>query len=359
MLQGFSPIWACSIFVLTDGRRAFFANNEDWSDPRTRIWFVPGVEGRYGCVYVGFQNHWAQGGLNTKGLAFDWVAGYKETYRPDPNLQPVTGNPSEEMMQTCASVEEAIRFYQRYQEPSFSYARILVADRSGASVIVRASGGHLEFDKASSSRGFGYGGQTLETLLATNPPPSPANASRILRACLQKGTYATKYSNVFDLSSGEIFLYPFADKESEVKLSLAEELQKGEHFYDMPGIREQMKRAPKLWPSVSTYQAIPDKEPKVTARVHKLLQDGIDGKMRAEDFAPGFWDQIAPKREAIQSDLKSFGELVSVALVDRGDENGRRVYRYRFEFKSIKLLQRFVFDEEDRVADVEVEDSQR
>ena len=35
------PVHACTIFVLTDTNRALFCNNEDWSNPRTRIWFVP------------------------------------------------------------------------------------------------------------------------------------------------------------------------------------------------------------------------------------------------------------------------------------------------------------------------------
>ncbi len=298
VLQGLSPVWACSILVLTDGRGAFFANNEDWSDPWTRIWFVPGAEGRHSCVYVGFQNHWAQGGMNTRGLAFDWVGGYKETYKPAPELQPVKGNPSEQMLQTCGSVEDAIRFYQRYQEPSFSYARILVADRTGASVVVRAEGGHLKFDKASCSRGFGYAGATLEKLLATNPPASSAIAGAILRACVQKGTYATKYSNVFDLSSGEIFMHRFPEQDTPVKLSLADELQKGEHFYDIPRLGEQMKQAPKRWPSLGGSQAIPDKEPEVTARVQRLIQDATTGKMRVEDFNPAYWDQMAAPPEA-------------------------------------------------------------
>jgi hypothetical protein len=210
VVQSASTVRPCSIFVLTDGGRTLFANNEDWSDPRTRIWFVPGAEeGRYGCAYVGFQNHWAQGGMNTEGLAFDWVAGYKESYKPDAQLHPVKGNPSQRMMETCANVGEAIRYYQNYQEPSFSYGRILVADKSGASVIISANGGRLQFDKTNRSRGFGYAGPTIENLLATNPPAFPVNASRILRASLQKGTYATKYSNVVDLNSGEIFLHSY------------------------------------------------------------------------------------------------------------------------------------------------------
>jgi GMP synthase PP-ATPase subunit len=64
---------------------------------------------------------------------------------------------------------------------------------------------------------------------------------------------------------------------------------------------------------------------------------------------------MAPKREAIQGDLRSLGGLVSVTLVDRSDF--KPAYWYRLEFKSKKLLQRFVFDEQNRVADVQVEES--
>jgi penicillin V acylase-like amidase (Ntn superfamily) len=69
------PIHACTIFVLTDTNRALFCNNEDWSETKTRIWFLPAGDGYYGAAYVGFDNGWAQGGLNTEGLAFDWVTG--------------------------------------------------------------------------------------------------------------------------------------------------------------------------------------------------------------------------------------------------------------------------------------------
>jgi hypothetical protein len=68
------PVLACTIFVLTDRNRALFFNNEDWLNPKTRIWFVPAGDGYFGCAYVGFDDGYAQGGLNTKGLAFDWVA---------------------------------------------------------------------------------------------------------------------------------------------------------------------------------------------------------------------------------------------------------------------------------------------
>jgi hypothetical protein len=41
-----------------------------------------------------------------EGLAFDWVAGYKEKWEPDPKLKRVKGNPAERMLESCATVEE-------------------------------------------------------------------------------------------------------------------------------------------------------------------------------------------------------------------------------------------------------------
>src|SRR5262249_2300843 len=55
------PVRACTIFVLTDKDRTFFYNNEDWSNPKTRIWFIPAGDNYLGCVYVGFDNGVAQG----------------------------------------------------------------------------------------------------------------------------------------------------------------------------------------------------------------------------------------------------------------------------------------------------------
>src|SRR3954449_6248991 len=87
-----APVHACTIFVLTDTNRTLFCNNEDWSNPKSRIWFVPGSDKHYGGVYVGFDDNYAQGGMNTEGLAFDWVAGYTEAWKPDPNVSLVWGN---------------------------------------------------------------------------------------------------------------------------------------------------------------------------------------------------------------------------------------------------------------------------
>lgn len=108
------PASACTIFVLTDTNRVLFCNNEDGPSGETRIGFVPAGPKHYGAVYVGYDNGWAQGGLNTEGLAFDWVAGYKETWDTELSLPTVVRN--ERMLETCATVEEVVAFYRKHHE---------------------------------------------------------------------------------------------------------------------------------------------------------------------------------------------------------------------------------------------------
>ena len=71
---------ACTVFNMTGGDRVLFCNNEDYSNPKTRIWFIPGTATKYGCQFVGFDDGWGQGGLNDQGMAFAWVAGFKELW---------------------------------------------------------------------------------------------------------------------------------------------------------------------------------------------------------------------------------------------------------------------------------------
>jgi hypothetical protein len=144
------------------------------------------------------------------------------------------------MLESCSTIDEAVAFFQTHWEPSFSYAKILIADRTGASVIIGAKDGRLDIKIAKQSRGFGYSGQIVDRMLNDTPPSTVESAGKILEAACQKGENATKYSNVFDLKSGDIFLFRFPEHRSAVKLSLKEELEKGRHSYDIPRIAEQI-----------------------------------------------------------------------------------------------------------------------
>jgi hypothetical protein len=223
------------------------------------------------------------------------------------------------MVESCATVADAIAFYRRNWEPGFSYAKILVADRTGSSVIIGAEEGQLKIEKASRCRGFGYGRQTLEAMLAKDSQPKVTNGSGILRACLQKGQYATKYSNVFDLKSGDIFLFSFPERDDAVKSNLAAELSKGAHYYDIPEIRRQMTQAPipllrsmkRL--SLDEFKPITDQEPKVTEHLRALIQTP-GGTLRSEDYTADLWKELATRQAELQADLKRLGQQLRDAL---------------------------------------------
>jgi hypothetical protein len=349
---------ACTIFVLTDSERTLFCNNEDWSNPLSRIWFVPAPEGFYSCAYVGFDNNGAEGGMNSAGLAYDWVAGFNEKWEPYTTMQPVGGRSSERMLETCATVDEAVAFYQKYREPSFRRAKILVADKFGASAIIGAHDGKLQVDRANDSRGFGYGRQTLAQMLAPSTAPGLDTGLRILRACQQKGQYATKYSSIYDLRNGNISLFLPGSNE-EVKLNLADELKRGTHYYDMPQIPAQLTSAPQ--PALSNmrnflreYTPAANSDPSVTENIVAVTRRCATGNMRRADFTPEFWKQLKPMKKDIRADLKAFGELMTATYVGRGEVDQKSDpqggYRYKLEYRNAWVLEEFVFNSAGKIS---------
>lgn len=353
--------YACTIFVLTDSHKTLFFNNEDYSNPATRIWFLPEGKDYYGSAYVGYDDNWAQGGVNTKGLAFDWVAGFKEDYKPAGNMIEVKGNPSERMLESCATVEEAIAFFRKYAEPGFSYAKILVADKTGASVIIGAKNGKIQFDKSNSSRGFGYGMNSLNKMLSPGTKPTLGNGLPILESCLQQGNFATKYSNVFDLITGEIILISSFKENENIKVNLIDELAKGGHYYDLPQIETQLKLP--LLPLLPTmhrflsdvYKPIPDSDPAITKKIREILEGATKGIFSSDDFSPEFWKQFSPNIKDAQQQLNSLGKLQSLTLVENINSNAERNFLYALEFENASILQRYVFNKENKLVMIKSE----
>jgi hypothetical protein len=199
-------------------------------------------------------------------------------------------------------------------------------------------------------------------MLGKAPEPTVQNGAAILRACLQAGETATKYSSVYDLKSGGIFLFDTPGRDSNVRLQLAAELARGGHYYDIPQIRRQLSQPPlpllrnmkRLF--LSQVQPVPDKEPGVTRRLGAVLRAAAGGTIRAGDYTSEFWNRFSPGQEEFQAELKQLGGLVSIALVERWDEDGRRNYRYRTEFQNATLLQHYVLDERNRIALIQSDD---
>ncbi|MCG8528251.1 MAG: hypothetical protein MI748_17860 [Opitutales bacterium] len=234
--------FACTIFSWTEGDRVLAANNEDWSNPKTRVWFYPAEDGKYGRMFVGFNDFFGQGGMNDQRLFYDWVAGSQTKWKKDKNKQTFDA-PSEVMLERCATVEEAIEFYTLTNEPGFSYARIMVADASGASAIMGYRGGEFFVDRGKGGfQVFGFGRKQVDEVLQEDIAEADvvSRASNALKEAMQRGKYPTQYSNVCDLTAGVMWIYDFRRSETPFLLSLEEELAKGRHYYDIPELESQI-----------------------------------------------------------------------------------------------------------------------
>jgi len=365
-LYPFAPAVGCTIFVLTDGKRTMFFNNEDYSNPVTRIWFLPATKKFYGTAYVGFNDGWAQGGVNDQGLAFDWVAGGDGDYKPAPALKTLQGNPAERMLESCKTVKEAIAFYNQFLETGFGAGRMLVADKTGASVIIGSKNGSLSFDLSKQSRGFGFGADSLKKMLSPALGPSMENGLPILQACRQDGMYATKYTTVYDLVAGKIFLASPDDvgrnnafdlKNGNLSLDLKSEFKKGPHYYDIPMVEKQRSQpAVSLNPDMKRYlwegyEPFPADKPQVTRIVKEVVTDARKGSLREALFDPEFWKMIGPAQKDMQPELEKLGELLSATLLEQNQSS----FLYLMDYQEATVLQRFDFDAKNLISSIKSE----
>jgi hypothetical protein len=241
---------SCTIFAASFGRTVLYGNNEDYSNPRTYYWVEPSGEKTYGGFYLGFDNFSPQGGINEKGLAFDFNALPEARLKPHPEL-PDRGNIIKKIYQTCATVDEAIALAKKYNWGSSLRWQVLLADAIGDVVVISAGpDGELAFTRK--PKGDGY-------LVSTNfNRANPKNTYRgsypcwrynkavemldkikdekdltvdffksILDACHVEGAVGnTLYSNVFDLVNGVVYLNHWHRFDETAVLKVADEIAK-------------------------------------------------------------------------------------------------------------------------------------
>lgn len=244
--------FACTAFMSSDGNKVLVGNNEDYNIPYTRMWFVPGKNGQYGIVYFGYDNWSPQGGMNDQGLFFDFFATKPlevELSKEKPKFQ---GPLIEKMAAECATVEEVLDLFGRYNLEFMLKFQMFVVDKTGdaaiieGDIIIRKSGSNqvvtnfyqskveenrrpCEWHKPSCSQ---Y--KMAETMLSEYGTASVTHFRDILEATHRNTLGArTLYSNIYDLKNGLVYLYYLHNFDNEVIIDLNEELKKGSHYYEI------------------------------------------------------------------------------------------------------------------------------
>ena len=100
---------------------------------------------------------------------------------------------------------------------------------------------------------------------------------------------------------------------------------------------------------------IADKDPQVTALFRTTFGDLITGHPNLESFAPEErkdWEPDHIKR--LSEFLKSLGALKSIDLLERKEDGGSRLYKYRTAFTDRTLLVGFTLDKDSRFFDWQI-----
>ena len=236
---------ACTAFCATGGELVLVGNNEDWSNPLTKLWFVPATPGSFGRMYVGFDDMYPQGGMNERGLWFDGFAVPLVKAAPS-GLPRFPGNIVDRAMAECSTVEEVIRLFAQYDRSFLSRGILMFADASGDAVsievdaMVRKTRNHFVQTNFHQSRSITNDDRRFRTatdmLEQAGSDISVDLFRRILGATYQKGPAPTLYSNVYELRSRTMHLYYFHDFERAVTFRLDEELRKGARAIDIPSL---------------------------------------------------------------------------------------------------------------------------
>lgn len=93
-----------------------------------------------------------------------------------------------------------------------------------------------------------------------------------------------------------------------------------------------------------------DAEPRVTAQIESILTGFADGRPILEPFTPKLGQALRTEMNAgLSEKLHELGALPPLQLLERKEEAGERVYRYRANYRYVPLFVRCAFDAENKI----------
>ncbi|MBN2131226.1 MAG: hypothetical protein JW741_17130 [Sedimentisphaerales bacterium] len=238
-------VGACTAFLATDGDVVLAGNNEDYVNPRTKVRFVPAEEGRYGRIYFGFDDLYPQGGMNERGLFFDGFATAPRKVVGSTDKPVYAGALIDTVMAECATVEEVLVVFEKYNLEFMERAMLMFGDATGDSAIIEGDDVVRKQGRFQVVTNF-YQSQTpagqepcaryriAVRMLENAEEISVPLCRRILSAVHAEPS--TLYSNIYDLRRRRVYLYHFHNFENVVVFDLAEELKKGKRVLDLPSL---------------------------------------------------------------------------------------------------------------------------
>lgn len=246
ILFAWFPSMACTVFNKSANGKVLFGNVENENPTYiSEFHFVPPNEtlGKYGSFYIQGSNGYIGGGMNDQGLCFD-VASYPS--HPGYNGKP-HGDLMKYLLEDCATIPEALSFFNQYYWPGHCCNHIMIMDKTGASVVVELIYGviYVYTKDAESQVITNYSIRDPEIRYGDFPCPRFQLASAQLDTAaitvdnfqkisesVHNAYYNALFATVYDpLELNIHFFNPNISGSERFTFNLDEEMNKGSHFY--------------------------------------------------------------------------------------------------------------------------------
>ena len=237
----------CTVIYASNGERALAGGNEDWDDPSAQVRFLPPEDGKYGIVYFGFANSTYEAGMNDQGLFFDAAATSPLEVVGSRHKISSGGYPVQEVMETSATVEEALAVFDKYNLAFMEDFQLMFGDSKGNSAILEGDeviykeGDYqimTNFYQSQLPEGIlpGRRYRTAESMFERISDISLELFKMILYETHQEGRYPTQYSNIYDLTNRKVHVFYLYDYEKVVEIDLEKMLRQGAHTYELSSL---------------------------------------------------------------------------------------------------------------------------
>ena len=244
---------ACSMYKITKNGKTIVGNNEDWLSPNHQFWFETGSKSKFGVMYMGQLDNFAQGAINESGLLFDgfFEPNYLAVNNTAGKLEIPIAEALRKVMQTMTNVEEVKVYLETVNLGTLTKSMLVFVDKSGTYLIIEGDEIFMGNEPEKTFSNFYY--SQIESvdkvnldyyqngrkfINSSNGQPTLKYCGEAMSKFAQPKTKlsATQYSTIYDLKKLKIRVYLFNDYSQFIDIDLKKELKKGNHKTMIPDL---------------------------------------------------------------------------------------------------------------------------
>jgi hypothetical protein len=241
---GFTNLEACTIFSGKDKKGHIWAgNNEDmYFTFNSYLNIVGATDSTFGYAYFSYfsPNGNVQGGVNEAGLFFDGNAVKPSMYKDFDKKKDFPGGSGllfHYVLKKCKTVQEVFLLFEEFRLSGLEAAQIHLADKYGNFGIIVADSMWITKSNYQISTNYNlchpdkdgiacWRFPIANNILQTSEPGLDV-FTEICDSTSRKTRYSTVYSNIHDLTTGDIWFYYGMDYSNPYKTNIKDLLKKG------------------------------------------------------------------------------------------------------------------------------------